>query len=123
MTDSRKSDLEKGKQSSPEAFELEDVPFDKVASFRGSPTPTPSTAKEEADKVSSAPSGPPNGSIDEDGKIVVNWISPSDPENPKNWSRRKKIFNVAIISAMAILSPLCSAMFVCFPNTPLPFLP
>jgi MFS family permease len=34
-----------------------------------------------------------------------------DEENPKAWSRRKKIVNVAIIALMAILSPLASSMF------------
>jgi hypothetical protein len=57
-------------------------------------------------------SGPPNRTIDENGKIVVNWTSVNDPENPKNWARKKKILNVVIISAMTFLCPLCSAMFV-----------
>src|SRR5271169_3209209 len=48
-------------------------------------------------------SGPPNRTIDENGKIVVNWTSRSDTENPKNWPRKKKIFNVCIISAMTFL--------------------
>jgi hypothetical protein len=58
------------------------------------------------------PTGLKNKTIDENGKIVVNWTSSSDPENPKNWPRRKKIFNVVIISSMTILCPLCSSMFV-----------
>lgn len=58
------------------------------------------------------PTGPKNMSIDEEGKIVVNWTSRKDPENPKNWPRRKKIFNVIVISSMTFLCPLCSAMFV-----------
>ena len=58
------------------------------------------------------PTGLKNKTIDENGKIVVNWTSRSDPENPKNWPRRKKIFNVVIISSMTILCPLCSSMFV-----------
>lgn len=49
------------------------------------------------------PTGPKNKTVDEEGKIVVNWMSRSDPENPKNWSRKKKIFNVVIISAMTFL--------------------
>jgi hypothetical protein len=62
--------------------------------------------------VDRAPTGPKNKSIDEEGKIVVNWISRTDPENPKNWARKKKIFNVVVISSMTFLCPLCSAMFV-----------
>ena len=59
-----------------------------------------------------AVTGPKNNSIDEEGRIVVNWVSGTDPENPKNWPRRKKIFNVVVISSMTFLCPLCSAMFV-----------
>ena len=58
------------------------------------------------------PTGPKNMTVDEEGRIVVNWTSKSDLENPKNWPRRKKIFNVVIISLMTFLCPLCSAMFV-----------
>jgi hypothetical protein len=58
------------------------------------------------------PTGLKNNTIDENGKIVVNWLSGTDPENPKNWPRKKKIFNVVVISAMTFLCPLCSAMFV-----------
>ena len=58
------------------------------------------------------PSGPKNATVDENGKIVVNWTSISDPENPKNWPKKKKIFNVFIISMMTFLCPLASAMFV-----------
>jgi hypothetical protein len=60
------------------------------------------------------PTGPQDRTVDEDGKIVVNWTSGNDTENPKNWPRRKKIFNVCVISAMTFLCPLCSAIFVCF---------
>jgi MFS family permease len=35
----------------------------------------------------------------------------TDPENPRQWSRRTKMANVAIIAAMSILSPLASSMF------------
>ena len=62
--------------------------------------------------IDRAPTGPKNKSIDEEGRIVVNWSSRTDPENPKNWPRRKKIFNVVVISSMTFLCPLCSAMFV-----------
>jgi hypothetical protein len=58
------------------------------------------------------PTGPRNKTIDEDGRVVVNWESRTDPENPKNWARGKKIFNVVVISLMTFLCPLCSAMFV-----------
>lgn len=34
-----------------------------------------------------------------------------DENNPKSWSKRKKLTNVGIIALMAILSPLASSMF------------
>ena len=58
------------------------------------------------------PTGPKNKTVDDEGRIVVNWESRADPANPKNWPKRRKVFNVAIISAMTFLCPLCSAMFV-----------
>jgi len=66
-----------------------------------------------------AVTGPKNKSVDEEGRIVVNWTSATDLENPKNWPRRKKIFNVVVISSMTFLCPLCSSMFVLPPETPL----
>jgi hypothetical protein len=62
------------------------------------------------------PLGPPNRTVDENGRIVVNWTSRKDPENPKNWSKIRKIFNVFVISLMTFLCPLCSSMFVSSPN-------
>jgi len=38
-------------------------------------------------------------------------FSEHDEENPKAWSKRKKLTNVAIIAFMSILSPLASSMF------------
>lgn len=34
-----------------------------------------------------------------------------DPDDPRQWTRRRKMLNVAIIALMAILSPLASSMF------------
>ena len=59
-----------------------------------------------------AVTGPKNKSVDEEGRIVVNWDSVTDPENPKNWPRRKKILNVVVISSMTFLCPFSSAIFV-----------
>jgi hypothetical protein len=44
--------------------------------------------------------------------VLVSWDGPDDPENPKKWASKKKIFNVTIISMMTFLCPLCSAIFV-----------
>ena len=46
-----------------------------------------------------------------DGLTQLVEFTEKDKENPKNWSRFKKLTNVAIISLMAIMSPLASSMF------------
>lgn len=42
---------------------------------------------------------------------IVNWDGPDDPQNPMNWSGRKKWANVAILSTLTLLTPLASSMF------------
>lgn len=91
----------------PPAMELEDV-------VRSTPvTASVMTQNLVGADLEKAPPGPPNRTMDENGKVVVNWVSLKDPENPKNWPRRKKIFNVVIVSAMTFLCPLSSSIFVC----------
>ncbi|KAF2808124.1 MFS general substrate transporter [Mytilinidion resinicola] len=41
---------------------------------------------------------------------IVDWDGENDPENPRNWSRGKKLLNVGIISASSLTSPLASSM-------------
>ncbi|KAH7310701.1 major facilitator superfamily domain-containing protein [Stachybotrys elegans] len=38
-------------------------------------------------------------SVAKDGKVIVTWYSADDPENPHNWSRKKKLWIAAIINA------------------------
>jgi len=47
--------------------------------------------------------------------VLVGWEGSDDSGNPKTWQAKKKIVNVAIISAMTFLCPLCSAIFVSSP--------
>ncbi|KAJ4469898.1 MFS polyamine transporter [Lentinula aciculospora] len=51
---------------------------------------------------------------DEDGgsgrTIVVDWNGPNDPDNPKNWSFRRKWAATAIVSAFTFISPVSSSM-------------
>ena len=35
---------------------------------------------------------------------IVDWDGPDDPENPMNWSSKKKVTTIAIISAITFLS-------------------
>jgi multidrug resistance protein len=42
---------------------------------------------------------------------IVSWDGANDPENPMNWTNRKKWFNIAVISILTVLTPLGSSMF------------
>lgn len=41
---------------------------------------------------------------------VVNWNGPDDPENPKNWSNRKKWAATVTVSLFTFISPVSSSM-------------
>lgn len=47
---------------------------------------------------------------DAQGRYIISWAD-NDPENPKNWTYSVKMINVATISLMAFLTPLCSSIF------------
>ncbi|KAL1304185.1 hypothetical protein AAFC00_000608 [Neodothiora populina] len=55
-----------------------------------------------------------NGHVDGgeggDGRELVRFKD-EDQDNPRQWPRRKKMINVAIIAIMSVLSPLASSMF------------
>ncbi|KAI0703412.1 MFS polyamine transporter [Cytidiella melzeri] len=42
--------------------------------------------------------------------IIVDWEGPDDPENPKNWTFKRKWAATAIISAFTFISPVSSSM-------------
>lgn len=42
---------------------------------------------------------------------IVGWDSQDDPENPRNFSPRKKTGLVLLISSITFVSPLASSMF------------
>jgi hypothetical protein len=42
---------------------------------------------------------------------VIFWDGPNDPENPQNWTRNKKLFNIGILSMLSLITPLGSSMF------------
>jgi hypothetical protein len=46
-----------------------------------------------------------------DTRELLSFTDEYDPENPRHWSQRTKMTNVAVIAAMSILSPLASSMF------------
>jgi hypothetical protein len=35
---------------------------------------------------------------------IVSWDGANDPENPMNWTNRKKWFNIAVISILTVLT-------------------
>ncbi|OQO14157.1 hypothetical protein B0A48_01033 [Cryoendolithus antarcticus] len=45
-----------------------------------------------------------------DSRQLLTFTS-EDSANPRQWPRRKKLLNVAVIAAMSVLSPLASSMF------------
>jgi multidrug resistance protein len=42
---------------------------------------------------------------------VVYWIGPDDPENPQNWTPRKKWGIIAALAAVTLITPLASSFF------------
>lgn len=78
--------------------------------YRESISPSPRTPPTDSDsrKTSSAEGSrsplesdrPPNNTLDEiDPKtIICDWNSDADPENPRNWSRARKLFVVANVA-------------------------
>lgn len=42
---------------------------------------------------------------------MVDWDGPDDPENPMNWSDKKKWLNIATLSILTLVTPLGSSMF------------
>ncbi|KAL6721690.1 hypothetical protein ACLMJK_000794 [Lecanora helva] len=55
--------------------------------------------------------GDANGGYEDDESFEIVEFSKEDEDNPRNWTRRRKMMNVGIIALMAILSPLASSMF------------
>ncbi|THH06070.1 hypothetical protein EW145_g4340 [Phellinidium pouzarii] len=43
-------------------------------------------------------------------QIVVDWDGPDDPENPRNWSYKRKWIVTLIVSAFTFISPVSSSM-------------
>ncbi|KAI0636206.1 MFS polyamine transporter [Trametes polyzona] len=42
--------------------------------------------------------------------LIINWDGPDDPQNPKNWTFKKKWAATAIVSAFTFISPVSSSM-------------
>ncbi|THH18799.1 hypothetical protein EW146_g2225 [Bondarzewia mesenterica] len=46
----------------------------------------------------------------DEGVWIVDWDGPDDPENPKNWTYKKKWMAVLIVSCFTFISPISSSM-------------
>ncbi|KAI6791545.1 MFS general substrate transporter [Hortaea werneckii] len=42
---------------------------------------------------------------------IIDWDGPDDPANPINWTATRKWTNIAVLSALTLLTPLASSMF------------
>lgn len=42
---------------------------------------------------------------------IVDWDGENDPENPMNWSTKKKGCQIALLSVLTLITPLASSMF------------
>ncbi|ORY09290.1 major facilitator superfamily domain-containing protein [Clohesyomyces aquaticus] len=51
------------------------------------------------------------GEGEEQDPNIVDWDGPDDPENPQNWTTGKKWGNIAILSAVTLITPLGSSFF------------
>ncbi|KAJ2998512.1 hypothetical protein NUW54_g7025 [Trametes sanguinea] len=72
----------------------------------------PENLKEETNKGKAAQvtTAPEPREKAEDGALIVNWDGPDDPQNPKNWSKKKKWAATLIVSAFTFISPVSSSM-------------
>ncbi|KAF8124035.1 MFS polyamine transporter [Boletus edulis] len=60
--------------------------------------------------TSTHPSNEKAGAGEHPNVLVVDWDSPDDPKNPKNWSFRRKWAATAIVSGFTFISPVSSSM-------------
>ncbi|KAK4505914.1 hypothetical protein PRZ48_003879 [Zasmidium cellare] len=51
-----------------------------------------------------------NASEEPKSNEVVDWDGPSDPENPMNWRKSRKIITLTVVTLMTILSPIASTI-------------
>ncbi|KAI9066085.1 hypothetical protein FKP32DRAFT_417520 [Trametes sanguinea] len=72
----------------------------------------PENLKEETNKGKAAQvtTAPEPREKTEDGALIINWDGPDDPQNPKNWSKKKKWAATLIVSAFTFISPVSSSM-------------
>ncbi|KAF2157531.1 MFS general substrate transporter [Myriangium duriaei CBS 260.36] len=50
-------------------------------------------------------------SVEETDQYLVDWDGDDDPENPQNWTSRRKNIIIALLSSLTFVTPLASSMF------------
>ncbi|GJE90729.1 MFS polyamine transporter [Phanerochaete sordida] len=93
---------------------LHDEPIDVPLREKSPKDPNPeaapdNSAREEYPEGESASEAPTENAA-ADGAIIVDWNGPDDPENPKNWTFKRKWAATAIVSAFTFISPVSSSM-------------
>ncbi|KAI0077547.1 MFS polyamine transporter [Panus rudis PR-1116 ss-1] len=78
-----------------------DVPLKQKSPEHPNPEAQPDTS--DSERQSTFDQNDPNVTI-------VDWDGPNDPQNPKNWTYRKKWAATAIVSAFTFISPVSSSM-------------
>ncbi|GME46663.1 putative mfs multidrug protein [Neofusicoccum parvum] len=78
-------------------------------STRSSKTSLPLPCDDEEKQQQDATSTSSSHSNDADPNIV-DWDGPNDPENPMNWTDKKKWTNIALLSIITLVTPLASSM-------------
>ncbi|KAI0329280.1 MFS polyamine transporter [Cubamyces sp. BRFM 1775] len=67
--------------------------------------------KPQANKSTTAQAeGDAESQLSTEDVLIINWEGPDDPQNPKNWSFKKKWAATLIVSAFTFISPVSSSM-------------
>ncbi|KAF8836362.1 MFS polyamine transporter [Paxillus ammoniavirescens] len=76
-----------------------------TTTLQGNQPPVQSSSKLTESKASSNP-------VDktDTGMLIVDWDGPDDPQNPKNWSFKRKWAATAIVSSFTFITPVSSSM-------------
>ncbi|KAI0947331.1 hypothetical protein AcV7_009784 [Taiwanofungus camphoratus] len=106
------------------SFRRESGLLSETPTLRGEETEVPppkAPPKAEGQQDTSPDTGPEAESVDVGASTpsqpegnrdvyIVDWDGPDDPQNPKNWSFKKKWAATAIVSAFTFISPVSSSM-------------
>ncbi|THU96909.1 MFS general substrate transporter [Dendrothele bispora CBS 962.96] len=69
-----------------------------------------STLGDDGPSSSSSPSPSPTPKTESEGETIVQWDGPNDPENPRNWSKKKRWVVTLVVSLFTFISPVASSI-------------